>query len=55
VPFHAARRWAGGHAPGTGRWQWDYDVRVGRTVPRSAFVPPPPAGAATLVVRRRNH
>jgi 23S rRNA (adenine-N6)-dimethyltransferase len=49
----AAERWALGRAPGAGRWQRDFDVRLGRGIPRHHFVPPPPVACAELVVRRR--
>jgi 23S rRNA (adenine-N6)-dimethyltransferase len=49
----AARRWAGGHAPGAQRWRREFDVRIGRRIPRAAFTPAPPVDAATLVIRRR--
>lgn len=49
----AARRWAGGRAPGAGRWTRHYAVGLGRPVPRRAFTPPPPVDCATLVVTRR--
>jgi 23S rRNA (adenine-N6)-dimethyltransferase len=49
----AARRWAEGRAPGAGRWLADYDVALGRPVPRSAFDPPPAVASTTLIVRRR--
>jgi 23S rRNA (adenine-N6)-dimethyltransferase len=53
VPAHQAVRWAGGRAPGAGRWARDFDLRVGRAVPREAFVPAPPGRTSVLVVRRR--
>jgi 23S rRNA (adenine-N6)-dimethyltransferase len=49
----AARRWAGGRAPGAGRWGRDYDVRPGRPVPRAAFDPRPPVDCRVLRVTRR--
>jgi 23S rRNA (adenine-N6)-dimethyltransferase len=49
----AAHRWADGRGPGAGRWLGTYEARVGRTIPRRAFVPPPPVDAAVLVMRRR--
>jgi 23S rRNA (adenine-N6)-dimethyltransferase len=49
----AARRWAEGRAPGTGRWGRDYRIGVGRRVPRSAFVPRPPVDCSTLRIVRR--
>ena len=49
----AARRWADGRAPGAARWARDYDVRVGRRVPRAAFSPPPAVDASMLEIRRR--
>ncbi len=49
----AAHRWAAGRAPGAGRWVRDYQVGVGRPIPRRAFTPRPPVDCTTLVVRRR--
>jgi 23S rRNA (adenine-N6)-dimethyltransferase len=49
----AAQRWAAGRAPGAGRWARDYQVGVGRKVPRRAFSPRPPVDCATLVINRR--
>jgi 23S rRNA (adenine-N6)-dimethyltransferase len=48
-----ARRWASGRAPGAGRWARDYDVGLGRRVPRAAFTPRPRVDCAVLVVARR--
>jgi 23S rRNA (adenine-N6)-dimethyltransferase len=53
VPAHVARRWAGGGAPGWGRWQRTFSARVARSIPRSAFSPPAPHGVALLVLERR--
>jgi 23S rRNA (adenine-N6)-dimethyltransferase len=52
VPWHMARRWAGGQAPGWARWQRTFSARLGRPLPRSAFSPPPPNGVALLVLER---
>lgn len=49
----AAHRWAAGRAPGAGRWARDYEVGMGRTVPRRAFTPRPPVDCSTLVITRR--
>lgn len=49
----AAHRWAAGRAPGAGRWSRDYEVGVGRPIPRRSFTPRPPVDCTTLVVRRR--
>ena len=49
----AARRWAAGQAPGAQRWMRDFDVRIGRRIPRHAFAPAPAVDAAILVIRRR--
>jgi 23S rRNA (adenine-N6)-dimethyltransferase len=49
----AAHRWAAGRAPGAGRWARDYQVGVGRPIPRRAFTPRPPVDCTTLVVSRR--
>ena len=46
-------RYAAGGAPGAGRWSRQWDLRVGRGVPRRAFRPPPRTDSAVLVVRRR--
>jgi 23S rRNA (adenine-N6)-dimethyltransferase len=48
-----ARRLASGRAPGAGRWARDYQVRLGRRVPRQAFTPRPRVDCATLIVTRR--
>jgi 23S rRNA (adenine-N6)-dimethyltransferase len=52
VPENVARRWSAGAAPGAGRWQRDYELSVGRRVPRNAFTPPAPMQCALLLVRR---
>ena len=49
----AATRWSSGRAPGAARWWREFDVRVGRPVPRHAFRPAPTVACAELVVRRR--
>ncbi len=49
----AAHRWAAGRAPGAGRWARDYDVALGRPIPRRAFTPRPPVDCTTLVIARR--
>jgi 23S rRNA (adenine-N6)-dimethyltransferase len=49
----AATRWAGPDAPAARSWGADFDVSVGRRVPRSAFAPPPPVDSCLLLVRRR--
>jgi 23S rRNA (adenine-N6)-dimethyltransferase len=46
----AARRWASGRAPGAGRWARDYDVGLGRRVPRGAFDPRPKVDCTVLQV-----
>jgi 23S rRNA (adenine-N6)-dimethyltransferase len=53
VPENVARRWSAGTAPGAGRWQRDYELSVGRRVPRNAFTPAAPMECALLLVRRR--
>ena len=53
VPWHTARRWATGDAPGAGRWLRQFEVGTGRALPRSAMSPPPPNGVAVLVIARR--
>jgi len=52
VPWHVARRWASGHAPGAGRWLRHFEVGTGMPLPRSAFRPPPPNRVAVLIIRR---
>ncbi|HEY8526457.1 MAG TPA: rRNA adenine N(6)-methyltransferase family protein [Acidimicrobiales bacterium] len=49
----AAARWAAGRAPGAGRWLAEFDLDVGRRIPRAAFSPPPAVDNTTLIVRRR--
>ena len=49
----AARRWAAGDVSGAARWWRDFDVRIGRNLPRRAFHPPPSVDTAVLLVRRR--
>jgi 23S rRNA (adenine-N6)-dimethyltransferase len=53
VPWHTARRWVGGNAPGAQRWRAQFDAREGRALPRGAFRPSAPSGVAVLVLRRR--
>lgn len=53
VPGHVARRWASGSAPGAKRWQRDFEVTIGRSLPRAAFLPAAPGPAVVLVLRRR--
>lgn len=47
------RRYAEGSAPGAVRWLRQWDVRLGRSLPRRAFRPPSHVDSAVLVVRRR--
>ena len=47
------RRFAEGRAPGAGRWLREFEVRHGRSLPRSAFRPAPAVDSAILQVRRR--
>ncbi len=47
------RRLTEGRAPGAARWLREFDVRQGRSLPRSAFRPPPTVDSAVLQVRRR--
>jgi 23S rRNA (adenine-N6)-dimethyltransferase len=54
LPTWVARRWAGGGAPGAGRWQATYRALVLHRVPRSSFTPAPPGDAAVLEIRRRD-
>jgi len=55
VPWHVAKRWTSGAAPGDGRWSSEFTAVLGRPLPRSAFSPPPPNGVAVLVIERRAH
>jgi 23S rRNA (adenine-N6)-dimethyltransferase len=52
VPWHVARRWAIGDAPGAHRWRREFHALEGRSLPRSAFAPPPPHSTAVLTIRR---
>ena len=52
VQRQLARRWAAGDVPGAHRWQREFEVRIARAVPRSAFRPPPRVDSAVLSVRR---
>lgn len=53
VARHVAHRWSEPSAPGARRWAATFDVSLGRTVPRQAFVPAPPRDAKVLVIERR--
>jgi 23S rRNA (adenine-N6)-dimethyltransferase len=53
VQRQAARRFLEGRAPGARRWTAQYDVRVARPLPRSAFRHPPRVDAVVLRVTRR--
>lgn len=53
VPWHIARRWVSGRAPGARRWRASFSADFGRRLPRHALSPPPPNGVAILVIRRR--
>lgn len=48
-----ARRWTAGAAPGSGRWLREFELTLGRSVPRSAFRPPPQVPSSELRIRRR--
>jgi len=52
VPRYVLRRWTSQRAPGAGRWNHEFVIRAGRTLPRGAFVPPAPRDAKVLAVRR---
>lgn len=52
VPWHVARRWATGDAPGAHRWRREFVAVEGRSLPRWAFAPPPPSGVGVLTIRR---
>lgn len=51
VPFHVARRWVEGPAPGERRWRTVFETRVGARVPSHAFSPPGPPSAVLVVER----
>jgi hypothetical protein len=36
VPWHVAKRWTSGAAPGGSRWSSEFTAVVGRPLPRSA-------------------
>ncbi len=55
VPWHVAKRWTSGAAPGYGRWSSEFTAVLGRLLHRCAFSPPPPNGVAVLVIERRAH
>jgi 23S rRNA (adenine-N6)-dimethyltransferase len=50
----AAKRWMSPDAPGVRRWGLDFEVGLGRRVPRAAFDPPPTVDIVTLWIRRRS-
>ena len=52
VQRQAAQRWAGGRAPGAGRWAQVWDARAGQRLPRHAFDPPPQCDCAVLRLSR---
>jgi 23S rRNA (adenine-N6)-dimethyltransferase len=49
----AARRWVSPDAPGIGRWGLDFEVTVGRRLPRRAFRPPPHVDVVVVRIVRR--
>jgi 23S rRNA (adenine-N6)-dimethyltransferase len=53
VQHQAAMRWAAADAPAIGAWGPHFEIRAGRRVPRSAFVPPPQVDCRVVTVRRR--
>jgi len=52
LPRYAAVRWATGRGPGADRWSRQFDARMSRDIPHSAFRPAPPGRTALLQVRR---
>jgi 23S rRNA (adenine-N6)-dimethyltransferase len=54
LPRPVAMRWASGRGPGAGRWLRDYDLRLGRRVPATAFRPEAPMPCTVLVIRQRS-
>lgn len=53
LPRSVANRWVAGRAPGVNRWANEYDLRLGRRLPRSAFTPRPTVDCVVLTIRRR--
>jgi 23S rRNA (adenine-N6)-dimethyltransferase len=53
MQVQAARRWSGPTAPRAGRWQPEFDARMGRRLPRSAFSPAPHVDTCVLQIARR--
>jgi 23S rRNA (adenine-N6)-dimethyltransferase len=49
----AARRWTSPNAPGVRRWGQDFEIGLGRRMPRSAFHPPPSVDVVTVRIVRR--
>lgn len=47
------RKYADGRVRGSARWLAEFDLRVGRPLPRHAFTPPPQVDSAVLAIRRR--
>jgi 23S rRNA (adenine-N6)-dimethyltransferase len=47
-----ARRWASADAPGAQRWQREFEVGLGRPIPRRAFTPAPQVDSRVLRLRR---
>jgi len=50
---HAAERWTDQASRRADRWARTFDVRIARTVPRSAFVPRPIVDVVVLHLERR--
>jgi 23S rRNA (adenine-N6)-dimethyltransferase len=49
----AARRWCRADAPGANRWRREFEVTLGRPVPRIAFAPRPAVDSRVLTIRQR--
>jgi 23S rRNA (adenine-N6)-dimethyltransferase len=53
VPHYVAQRWIAGRAPGAGRWQATFEVRLDGMLARSALLPPARSPVAVLAIERR--
>lgn len=52
VPAYVAQRWTCGRAPAQARWGRDFEMAIGRRLPRHAFSPPAPMDVRVLTVAR---
>jgi len=49
----AAQRWAAGDVKGAAKWLRQFDIRIDRRLPRSAFHPRPNVDTVVLAIHRR--